>query len=169
MSKGQTDFSKRGQGKSTDRMPQKRNSTTFSKTHQPDNYDHLKGERGSANRKKRYTKKTQAQDALANAGHNPMQVLIGMSEKYQKMIADGVNWTGMPATSKELDAYVREFTKINENLATYQSCKAPVQTEDDTPEQNISGPEVVDENAPLTDRQLMNARKNMIARLDDKL
>lgn len=169
MSKGQTDFSKRNQGKGTGRVPQRKNSTSFSKTHQPDNYDHLKGERGSANRKKRYAKKTQAQTALEEAGHNPMQVLIGMQTKYAEMIKNKKNWVGADATAKELDAYVREFTKINENLATYQSSKAPVQTEDDTPEEVSTGTAQVDEDAPLTDRQLMDARKKMIARLEDKL
>ena len=153
------------QQKSKGIMPQCRNSTSFSSTNQP--APRTKAKAQAFNR----SKKTQAQQALQNAGYNPIQVHIGLAEKYNKMIVDNTNWRGGEASGKEIETYVKELTKINETLASYYSSKAPIETsvESTSIEDSVTADAPVDPSAPLTPKELMEARRSMIGRLEDKL
>jgi hypothetical protein len=117
------------------------------------------------------SKKTQAQQALQTAGYNPIEVHIGLAQKYNKMIVENTNWRGGEASGKEIETYVKELTKINETLASYYSSKAPIETsvDDMAIEESITVDAPVDPKAPLTQKELMDARRKMIGRLEDKL
>ena len=157
---------KRGtQGPSKGIMPQCRNSTSFSSMNQPAPRTKAKARALNGN------KKTQAQNALQLAGYNPIEVHIGLANKYNYMITNSTNWRGGDASGKEIETYVKELTKINETLASYYSSKAPIETSVDAPtiEDSVTSDAPIDDNAPLSPQELMKARRNMISRLDDKL
>ncbi len=146
--------------------PQNRNSTSFSKEYQPA----IKTKKRAASFNK--TKKTQAQVAMSIAGYNPMEQLIGLASKYSEMITDGTNWRGGKSSLKELESYIKEFTRINEIMARYFSSTAPIETSMEDPiEDSVTAdaPVAISRDAPLTERDKMMARKDMKGRLEDKL
>jgi len=146
--------------------PHKRNVTTFSSTNQP-----TPKTKGAA-RKVNDNKKTQAQKAMADAGYNPMQQLIGIAQKYERMIINSTNWRGGKASDKEIDSYVKELTKINENLAKYFSSTAPVETSmaQSTIEDSVTAdaPIEISDDDPLTPRELAESKRTMMNRLEEK-
>ena len=153
----------RNQGKSQGLQPQKRNQTSFSSTYQPHPASNKKATAAT------FKRRTQAQEAMAKAGFNPMEQLIGISAQYTEMISKGVNWRGGDASEKEIASYVKELTNINLQLSRYFSSAAPVETVAANDGNVIEQGEVVDNTKPLSPQELMKARRNMITRLDDKL
>lgn len=148
-------------------MPQCRNATSFSKTHQP--APKTKGAAIKRDNKKR----TQAQQAMNDAGFNPIQQQIGLAQKYERMIINQQNWIGGKATAKEMDTYAASLLKINEGLAKYFSSTAPVETSfhQDPIEDSVTSDapvEILAPDAPLTQKELASTRRDMIKRLDDK-
>jgi len=147
-------------------LPQKRNAHSFSKENQP-----------AIKTKKRAiaygsTRKTQAQQAMSAAGYNPMERMILLATKYEDMISTNTNWRGGEASSKEFDYYIKEYSKLNETLARYFSSTAPIETsmEPSTEEPVKPGaPVEYGKDEPLTQKELMTARRTMIGRLEDKL
>jgi hypothetical protein len=156
----QIDFSKRGQGPSQGIQPQKRNQTSFGSDYQPSTKARKAGQLKSKQ------KRTQAQMALDLSGYDPMSALIVTAVKYADMLNRGVDWMGNPASIKQIETYAKELTKINENLATYQSAKAPVENISVDPELLEAGDAPVADEGPLTTRELASCKRDMLNRLD---
>jgi hypothetical protein len=162
------DNQKRGQGKSRGVTPQRKNQTSFGSDYQPSKASY---EKAKETRKKNQLAKTQAQEAMEVAGHDPMMALIGIVQQYEYMLGERVDWFGEALTPKQHLDFVKEYTRMNENLTTYYSSKAPTQLlKADPIEPAKKKAELTDiDEAPLTAKDLVNAKKAAQKRLDDRI
>jgi hypothetical protein len=144
--------------------PSKKNSTSFSATHQPDRS--RVGRRPVA----RPEKKSVAAAAFKKMGFNPMETQISLVMMYQDMLQRKKGWTGDDITSKERENFCKEISKINDSLIPYQTAKAMPNTVESGPE-----PDEADyvEDRPLNPSELLATRKDMgeraTKRLQDKI
>lgn len=144
-------------------MPQMRRSTSFSSTYQPP-ADHYRGEYNSERGKPRH-KRTVAKEAFEKMGHNPMEVQISMVKMYQDMLNRKVGWDGeTPITAKERESFCKEIAKINQDLMTYQTAKASVQStiaEREEDEEIKDSKTIESEDRPLNPSELLETRRTM--------
>ena len=171
--------------------PNKKNSTSFSKVHQPANNDVSPGckgkdelrpapcKAGPGRPKGRRNKRTEAQFAFEQMGYNPAEVQVALALRLQEIIAKGMDEDttdhlgnivpGKVFTILQRCKLLEQLSRMNDVLMQYQAPKATPEME----EYNIPASQEEQEEeqevrilAPLTPKELMESKKKM---LEDKI
>lgn len=158
-------------------MPQKRNQTSFSSTHQPtsrvgENTGLVPkgrkppGKAGPGRPKGRRNKRTEAQEAFQRLGYNPTEIQVALAKQIAEMLEAGVDDEGNKLTMSKRCSLIKQLATLNEVLMQYQSSKAAPEVEEYFAgnDEDYEDEESTEVSRPLSQKQLMDSRKLMTAK-----
>lgn len=156
-----------------EKMPQKRNQTSFTSVNQPTSRvgEQLGGrippKSPSKGRPKgRRNKRTVAQEAFESMGYNPAEAQVAIVQQILEMLEKGVDDEGNKITQTTRRQLIKEFATLNADLMAYQSSKAsPEMEEYEIDNGEDTGPEA-EQPRPLTAKELLTSRQLMDKKSD---